>query len=119
MCGCDYTHTVGGMGPKTAYTMIKEHGDIEGVLEKVQEKIDDDKAKDPTKKPKYTIPDSFLYKESRELFNNPEVISDKIEIEKALIWDKPNEEGLKEWLIESKGFTEVKVNNGIERLNKC
>lgn len=35
LCGCDYTHTIGGMGPKGAFTMLKEHQDIEGVLKKV------------------------------------------------------------------------------------
>jgi flap endonuclease-1 len=35
LCGCDYTNTIGGMGPVTAFKMIKEHKDIEGVLEKV------------------------------------------------------------------------------------
>jgi flap endonuclease-1 len=47
MCGCDYTHTISGMGPVTAYKMIKEHGDIEGVLEKVKELNED---RDPAKK---------------------------------------------------------------------
>lgn len=116
MCGCDYTHTISGMGPVTAYKMIKEHGDIEGVLEKVKELNED---RDPAKKQKYVIPDKFLYEESRELFTNPDAITDKEELEKQLLWEKPDEAGLKEWLITSKGFTEVKVANGIERLNKC
>ena len=33
LCGCDYTGSIGGMGPKTAYNFIKEHSTIEKVLE--------------------------------------------------------------------------------------
>lgn len=56
LCGCDYTHTIGGMGPVTAYKLMKEHGNIEAVLEKVKESNED-----PTKKKKYTVPENFLY----------------------------------------------------------
>jgi flap endonuclease-1 len=33
MCGCDYTHSIGGIGPIKAFNLIKEHGNIEKVLE--------------------------------------------------------------------------------------
>jgi hypothetical protein len=36
-----------------------------------------------------------------------------------IVFEKPDEEALKEWLISSKSFAEVKVLNGIERLKKC
>lgn len=32
LLGCDYTHNIGGIGPVTAYKMLKEFQDIEGVL---------------------------------------------------------------------------------------
>lgn len=95
LCGCDYTHSIGGMGPVTSYKLLKEHGTIEDVIEKVKEVNED-----PDKKKKYTIPDKFLYKESRELFINPDVISDKEELEKLIVFDKPAEDELREWLIE-------------------
>jgi flap endonuclease-1 len=41
------------------------------------------------------------------------------EVKKGMKWDKPEESKLREFLIEDKGFTEVKVNNGIEKLAKC
>ena len=119
MCGCDYTHSIGGMGPVTSYKMLKEHDNIEGVLDEVKRLNEEREEKDPTKGKRFVIPDKFLYEESRDLFKNPEVIDDKEILEKKLVWDKPNEEGLKEWLIGSKCFTETKVSNGIERLNKC
>lgn len=68
LCGCDYTNTIGGMGPKTAFNLIKECGSIENVLEKIKSMNEDDK-----KKKKYTIPENFLFKQSRALFLAPEV----------------------------------------------
>ena len=32
LCGCDYTHSIGGIGPVRAFTLMKEHGNIEEVL---------------------------------------------------------------------------------------
>ena len=113
LCGCDYTNPIGGMGPVTAYKMLKEAETIEGVIKKVIASNDD-----PKRKKKYVIPDKFLYEESRQLFISPDVISDKEEIEKMIIFDKPAESELKDWLINQKGFTETKVNNGLERLLK-
>lgn len=52
LCGCDYTNQISGLGPATAYKLIKEHKTIENVLEKLKEKNED-----PSKKKKYQIPD--------------------------------------------------------------
>ena len=38
LCGCDYTSKIYGIGPITAYKMIKEHYDIETVLTKLTNK---------------------------------------------------------------------------------
>jgi flap endonuclease-1 len=32
LCGCDYTYNIGGIGPVTSYKLLKELGNIEGVL---------------------------------------------------------------------------------------
>jgi len=40
-------------------------------------------------------------------------------LKQGLKWDKPEEAKLREFLVENKGFTESKVNNGLERLAKC
>ena len=60
-----------------------------------------------------------MYEESRELFRNPDVIRDKEELRNLIKFEKPAEEEMKEWLVNSKGFTETKVTNGLERLKKC
>ena len=99
LCGCDYTHTIQGMGPVTAYKMIKEHNDIEGVLKHIETLNEN---QDPEKKKKYTMPQKFLYEESRDLFHNPDVTADKEALEKIIVWDKPDEAGLKDFLITEK-----------------
>jgi len=38
-------------------------------------------------------------------------------IKKGLVWSRPDETALKEFLIERKGFSEVKVDNGLKKLN--
>ena len=37
MCGCDYTHNIGGIGPVKAFNLIKEETTIENVLQKVKD----------------------------------------------------------------------------------
>ena len=54
LCGCDYTHSIGGIGPGTAFKLISECKTIENVLEKIEEKNED-----PSKKKKYQIPEKF------------------------------------------------------------
>ena len=118
LCGCDYTHSIGGMGPVTSYKMLKEYGTIENVLDFVKDKNQETLADDPTKKCKFNVPKDFLYKESRDLFIKPDVITDKEELEKLIVFDKPDEDEMRTWLIEQKNFAEVKVTNGIERIKK-
>ena len=72
MCGCDYTKTIGGIGPVKAFKFIKENSTIEKVLIRLEEEADD-----PKKKQKYVVPADFKYNESRELFKNPEVERDR------------------------------------------
>ena len=52
LCGCDYTDTIRGIGPKNALKLIKTHGSIEKVLENL------DTAK-------YPLPDSFDFVQVR------------------------------------------------------
>lgn len=56
-----------------------------------------------------------MYKESRELFKNPDVITDKAELEKIIKFGKPEEDELKAFL-SSKSFTEQKVEAGLKKL---
>jgi len=114
MCGCDYTHSIGGVGPVKAFKYVTDHKNIEAILEVIQENNEDE-----TKKKKFQIPEKFLYVESRELFKNPDVHPDLDKVKDILKWDKPDADKLREFLVEAKGFTENKVNGGIEKLAKC
>ena len=112
LCGCDYTTNIPGVGPVKAFKYISEEGGvIENVIKRIERENDD-----PKKKKKYTIPETFFYNEARELFKNPSAIIDKQELEAQLKWNKPEEEKLKEFLVGSKGFQDIKVENGIKKL---
>lgn len=111
LCGCDYTTNIAGIGPIKAFNFIEEYGLIENVLDRIDSDNDN-----PNKKKKYHIPDSFLYKEARELFKFPTVEQDLEILEDQIKWGKPDEVTLKKFLVESKGFSEVKVDSGLKKL---
>lgn len=87
--------------------MIRDHGSLEKVVEAME--------KDPKKK--YVIPDDWPYKDARDLFFEPDVrkASDP---ECDVRWEKPDIEGLVEFLVTEKGFSEDRVRSGGARLEK-
>jgi len=101
LCGCDYTQAIRGVGPKSAYKLIKEHGDIETALKHVKKEVN---------------LETFLFKEARELFKKPDLTEIKPE---AIKWRDPDEEGLVKFLCTEKGFEESRVRNGIKKLRKA
>jgi 5'-3' exonuclease len=74
LCGSDYTKSIDGLGPSTAYKMIKEFKNIEGVLEEIKD-INNQRAKD-NKAPKYELPDvaRYNYKAARHEFKGARVV---------------------------------------------
>jgi len=114
LCGCDYTHNIGGIGPVKAFNLMKEHGNIEDVLVAIK-KINEN----PDKKQKHVVPEAFLYEESRALFKVPDVIRDKEVLEATLKWETPDQDALRAFLVNDKGFAENKVESGIQKLGKC
>jgi flap endonuclease-1 len=71
--------------------------------------------KDPKKR--YTIPDDWPYKDARELFLNPDVRqADHPECD--FKWEAPDVEGLVQFLVTEKGFSEDRVRNAAQRLQK-
>ncbi len=75
LCGCDYTTKIGGMGPQTAYKLIKKHGNIEGVLEELRLRPD-----------KFVIPEGegFNYEKARDLFLNATREDNREEIQQRI-----------------------------------
>ena len=107
LLGCDYLDPVPKVGPTTALKLIREHGTLEKVVEAME--------KDPKKK--YTLPDDWPYTDARELFFKPDVrqADDPLCDFK---WEKPDIEGLVQFLVKEKGFSEDRVRNAGAKLEK-
>ncbi|KAI9673759.1 MAG: Elongation of fatty acids protein 2 [Trizodia sp. TS-e1964] len=107
LLGCDYVDPIPKVGPNTALKLIREHKTLERVVESME--------KDPKKK--FVIPADWPYKEARELFLNPDVRkADDPECE--FKWEAPDIEGLVQFLVTEKGFSEDRVRNGAARIQK-
>lgn len=105
LLGCDYLDPVKGIGPSTAYKLIKEHETLEGVVKYFQSGT------------KYTIPADWPFQDARLLFLEPDVRSADHE-DCDFKWDAPDIEGLVKFLVEDKGFNEDRVRSGAARLQK-
>ncbi|XP_043914536.1 flap endonuclease 1 [Protopterus annectens] len=102
LLGSDYCETIGGIGPKRAIDLIKQHKTIEAILTHIDSN-------------KYSIPEGWLYKEARQLFLNPEVVDAEA---MELKWNEPDEEGLVKFMCEEKQFSEERIRNGTKKLMK-
>jgi len=102
LCKCDYTKSIRGVGPKGALKGIREHRSIEKFIKSLSEK--------------YTVPDDFNYVGARDMFHNADV-SDVSGV--TLKWEKPDEEGLIQYLCTESEFSIDRVKKGIDRLNKA
>jgi len=103
LLGCDYCETIKGVGPVKAIKLIKEFKCIEEAIKDLDPK-------------KYPIPENWLYKESRNLFINPDV-TPAIDIE--LKWREPDEEALVEFMSKKNGFAEDRIRNGAKKILKA
>jgi len=89
LLGCDYTGTIGRVGPAKAYELIKTYGSIDEILAL-------DPNFDPSNpKPKYVTPENFIYRESAQYFLNPPI---KPITKQMITWSKPNYPAVKELL---------------------
>jgi flap endonuclease-1 len=106
LLGCDYLDPVPKVGPSTALKLIREYGTLEKFVEAVE-----------AGKTKYTLPEDWPYKDARELFFNPEVrAADHADCE--FKWEAPDVDGLVQFLVTEKGFSEDRVRGGAARLSK-
>lgn len=90
--GTDYNEGLGGVGPKTALKLIREHESIENIL----------RAKD------LEIPN---LEDIREFFKSPDVTDDY-----SLKWKKPDQEAVISLLCTEHDFSEDRVRKALERL---
>lgn len=120
LLGCDYLEPVKGIGPKTAFKLIKDHGNIEAIREHLEER-EKEKAAEAEKKGKdrprgVVFPEVWPFEEARKIFKNPDVIkADDMELK----WEHPDVEGLVKFLCTDKGFSEDRVRKGAEKLTKA
>ena len=112
LCGCDYCERIEGIGCIKAYQLIKEYKTIEKVIEYTETYN-----KDSNHKKKLTYnKENFDYVLARQLFKKPEVVDTSV-IE--FKFSSPNIEGLKEFLIKEKNFSQTRVDNAIKRLGNA
>ncbi|KAK4178577.1 putative DNA-repair protein rad2 [Triangularia setosa] len=107
LLGCDYLDPIPKVGPSTALKLIREHQTLEGVIRYMKE--------DP--KSKYVIPEDWPYEDARDLFFNPDVRSADDPL-CDFKWEKPDIEGLVQFLVKEKGFSEDRVRGAAARLEK-
>lgn len=106
LLGCDYCETIKGVGPVTAFKLMKEHKSLDNIVEFI---------KNNPEKTKYKVPENWPYQEARELFRNPEITkADEI----SLKWKEPDVDGLIDYMVRQKGFSEDRIKAGAEKLKK-
>lgn len=100
LCGCDYCGTLHGVGPATAFKLLKQHGSAEKVAAAL------DAAKRPPE-------ESWRVAEARALFEAPEVVDcEGLKLE----WRPADAAALRSFLVERHSFNEARVKKAIERL---
>ncbi|GAA5837357.1 hypothetical protein JCM5353_006978 [Sporobolomyces roseus] len=100
LCGCDYLEPIKGVGAKTALKLVKEYDTMDDILAHLS------KGKNPP-------PEDWPYEEAKQLFLKPSV---KPSSEIDLKWEEPNVEGLVDFLVRDKGFSEDRVRKGADKL---
>jgi flap endonuclease-1 len=92
LIGTDYNRGIKRVGPKTALKLIREYENIEAVLAKMDQEIEN-------------------MQQIRAFFLNPDVTS-----EYRLYWKTPDDSKIIELLCRKHDFSEVRVKNAIDRL---
>lgn len=106
LLGCDYLDPIPKVGPHTALKLIREYKSLENFV-----------AASEAGKNKFTLPEDWPYKEARQLFLNPDVYpADHKNCD--FKWEQPDIDGLIQFLVKEKGFSEDRVRSGAERLKK-
>ncbi|KAG1050476.1 hypothetical protein G6F43_007255 [Rhizopus delemar] len=101
LLGCDYTKSIKGIGPKTAYKLIKKHRTIDELVHHVGERL------------KGNIPKDWNYPEARQLFVAPQVIP---ATEINLHWNSPDVNELVQFMVNEKGFSKERIRKSCETL---
>lgn len=92
-----------GIAATTAYKLVKRDGSLAAVIAALD-------------KEKHPVPEGVDYAEVRKLFTHPEV-TDPATID--LVWNAPDEAGLRKFLVEEKGFKIERLEKGLATLRKA
>ncbi len=92
LIGTDYNPGIKGIGPKKALSLIRQHGNLETVMEKEGFAIDN-------------------AEEIRQIFLNPDITEDY-----RLEWKDPDEEGVLDFLCGGFDFSENRVRGALEKI---
>ena len=103
LCGCDYCGTVRGVGPSTAFKLIKTHGSLEAAIATLEAS-------------RLPPPEEWRVAEARHFFASPEVL-DPTSAE--LGGSAPDYDGLRAFLVDRHSFNEARVDRVVERLRAC
>ncbi|KAJ2374703.1 Elongation of fatty acids protein 2 [Coemansia sp. RSA 2607] len=101
LLGCDYCDSIRGVGPKSGYELVREHKTIERIvkLEKIAK----------------GVPEEWPFDQARELFANAEVT----ECATDFVWEKPDTEGMVQFLVNEMEFNEQRVRSAAAKLEKA
>ena len=95
LVGTDYNEGIRGIGPKKAYKLILKYGSLDEIINNNVVQL------------------NFDYNQVRRIFLKPEV-TDSYDIS----WGKVDKEGLIQFLVDERSFSEKRVLKAIERLKK-
>ncbi|KAJ2720259.1 Elongation of fatty acids protein 2 [Coemansia sp. Benny D115] len=101
LLGCDYCDSIRGVGPKSGYEHVREQGSIEEVikLEKVAK----------------GVPEDWPFEQARALFAEAEVSDCSADF----AWEKPDTEGMVQFLVNEMEFNEARVRSVAAKLEKA
>jgi len=105
LLGCDYLDPVKGVGPSTALKLIRDHKNLEGVIDFFKSGS------------KYAVPEDWPFDDARALFLAPDVLPATDE-RTDFKWEDPDVDGLVKFLVEEKGFSEDRVRGVAAKLQK-
>nr|XP_027202155.1 flap endonuclease 1-A-like [Dermatophagoides pteronyssinus] len=103
LCGCDYIANPPNVGPATAYKLILIHGSIEQIAKE---------------KPELHL-DLDLYAKIYKQFTDPEVYSEEELFNMNFKDEVLNEDGLIDYLVNKKSFSEQRVKSLIDRFKNA
>lgn len=98
LLGCDFCEGIRGVGPKTALALVKEFRSIDAIIEH---------------KKNLSVPDNWNYEKARLIFQN--LANDETTSIDGIRWDSVCPAAIKSFLVDEHGFSEDRVEKGLER----